>query len=405
MDDTSDEMVYAIRKYRNADYSTAITKFQKILSYNSSDKISWHYLGLSYRKIGKIEKSLICFDKVIYLDKSYSPAWVAKGNVFLYYGLLRKASDCYDIALYYDRNNHEIWRNKARVFSLLGLKKEERSCYKAISDLTGIHHKKLSDLQNNSNLSPINMPLKLQFSYVVRGIEGFLYQSIQEKIVCRCIKFKKMWPPGNLNNFFYQLAEDAWKVSHLEDLIANIQDVRITNEGDDARIIINMVQQIPYHSVYRDNYRIFAPYEVIYHQRGMCADKSILTSLLLAKMGYGSALFLFKTHMAAGIQVPKGYGSYGTNFCFIETTYPSIPSITAGQHEYGDSGKPITSKPELIPISYGKPLNSITEEIEDAKKWLGIKAAGLNLSYEMNLERNGLINKYGMRCNILPDVF
>lgn len=407
INEKSDEKNIGIREYLNSDYSSAIKKLQKYLSINSDDKIVWHYLGLSYRKVGIYEKSIICFDKVISLDKTYSAAWVAKGNTFLYCGIFRKASDCYDIALIYDKNNPEIWRNKAIVFSKLGLKKQEEVCYRAIFDITGIKENIKSYSNNPSNIKLLNTSLKIGFPYVVRGIQGFLFQSIQEKILCNCIKFKRMWPPHNLNDFFYHLSEDAWKVSHLEELISNIRDQNINSEGDDARIVINMVQQIPYHSVHREQYRIFAPYEVIYHQRGICADKSLLTALLLAKIGYGSALFLFEKdgHMAAGIQVPIGSGSYGTNFCFIETTRPAIPSITADKLEYASNQRRIKSKPELIQISYGKPLISINEEIDDAKIWIDIMESSSNLSEEQIQKYRFLIDKYGMRNNILPDVF
>lgn len=64
------------------------------------------------------------------------------------------------------------------------------------------------------------------------------------------------------------------------------------------------------------------PYETYYLGKGVCGDKSILLGKCLSLLNYDFALFIFDkaNHMAVGIKVPPGYGNYGTDYAFIETT-------------------------------------------------------------------------------------
>lgn len=64
------------------------------------------------------------------------------------------------------------------------------------------------------------------------------------------------------------------------------------------------------------------PYEVLYENLGICSDKSLLADVLIQKMGYGTAVFLFTQgqHMAIGVECPKTYSSYNSGYCFAETT-------------------------------------------------------------------------------------
>lgn len=68
------------------------------------------------------------------------------------------------------------------------------------------------------------------------------------------------------------------------------------------------------------------PYETLYLQKGVCADKSFLASMLLRDLGYGTALFTYDTenHMALGIQCPMQYSSYDSGYCYAETTSVGI---------------------------------------------------------------------------------
>ena len=64
------------------------------------------------------------------------------------------------------------------------------------------------------------------------------------------------------------------------------------------------------------------PYETLYRQTGVCSDKSLLATAILRQMGYGVALFAYEqdNHMAIGVQCPKDSSTYGSGYCYGETT-------------------------------------------------------------------------------------
>jgi len=55
---------------------------------------------------------------------------------------------------------------------------------------------------------------------------------------------------------------------------------------------------------------------------GICSDQSVLLGKLLVYSGYNVALFTFDEaeHIALGLKVPAGYGSFKTPYVYIETT-------------------------------------------------------------------------------------
>lgn len=75
-----------------------------------------------------------------------------------------------------------------------------------------------------------------------------------------------------------------------------------------------------YHHI--DEGTIRYPYETLFDGTGVCADKTILMAKLLAAQGYELAIFSYEraNHMALGLKVPSGYGMYGTQYTFVEST-------------------------------------------------------------------------------------
>jgi hypothetical protein len=71
-----------------------------------------------------------------------------------------------------------------------------------------------------------------------------------------------------------------------------------------------------------DGVSMLHPYELLYEQKGVCSDKSLLTVALLRQMGYGAALLAYEqdNHMAVGIACPKQFSTYGSGYCYAETT-------------------------------------------------------------------------------------
>jgi len=172
--------------------------------------------------------------------------------------------------------------------------------------------------------------------------------------------------------------------------INKIKNMNISND-DKARIIISLVQNIPYDDWAADTNTVTGkyPYEVLYTETGVCGEKSQLIVLFLKEFGFGTALFNFEieNHQAAGIKCPIEYSYKNSGYCFIEATTPNI--ITDSYGDYVGAGK-LISIPEISIMSDGYEFNPIEEisilnyynDIDKNKIELGIKIDELKIKLD-----------------------
>ncbi len=154
-------------------------------------------------------------------------------------------------------------------------------------------------------------------------------------------------------------------------LVKRIQNLAPDNKIQQARIAINIVQNIPYGFSEKTlffvgqeiNYSRY-PYEVLNENQGICGEKSTLLSFLLKELGYGVSIFYFaeENHEAVGIKCPVDRSFYGSGYCFIETDGPSI--ITDSSIVF-EGGIRLESTPEVILISKGISLPEKARETEN----------------------------------------
>ena len=113
----------------------------------------------------------------------------------------------------------------------------------------------------------------------------------------------------------------------------------LTSE-ETAAFALAFIQYLPYdyEKVAAGNNNPYYPFETLYLQKGVCADKSFLAVLWLRRLGYGAAILDFpdSNHSAAGIACPAADSLAGSGYCYVETTnYFPVgivpPSITNGQ--------------------------------------------------------------------------
>ncbi|HMA05979.1 MAG TPA: hypothetical protein VKO45_08655 [Methanomicrobiales archaeon] len=143
------------------------------------------------------------------------------------------------------------------------------------------------------------------------------------------------------------------------------------------------------------------PIETYTDGTGDCDDKSLLLAGLLAREGYGVALFYFgaETHMAVGI---KGYGCEyaGTGYGYVATTNVSLVGVPETNLAGGVN---LTSTPLVIPVANGTRLYGAcqqTRAIGKALERTGDRAVSLSkdlatLSARMNeLRSQGRFGEY-----------
>lgn len=239
-----------------------------------------------------------------------------------------------------------------------------------------------SILLNSSCISLEILPYEnRRLDYCVYGMKGQIYfkaypdvyryfSELSKKLSCK-------------ENPYLEILNNKEQGDFIRDLVKQIRAVTSARD-DQVRIAVSLVQEIDYdHSKSFSRYYtckggfliegnpIRLPYQVLYENKGVCSEKSLLLASLLKELGYGVVLLEYEeeNHMAVGIKCPKQYANYiynGTGYCFIETTGPSI--ITDSEGEYIGVGK-LKSKPKVIFVSDGYSFDSVSREYYDAREY------------------------------------
>jgi len=242
-------------------------------------------------------------------------------------------------------------------------------------------------------------PKDMIFSYILRGKKGsidfvvykgikdYLYSQHSSSYVCNpeCPTDKEI----ELN-----FLDEPQQKKLLLPLVKKIKE-KTLNKDDQARIAINLVQQIPY-AWFTVSLTEKYPYEVLYDNEGVCGEKSKLMVFILRELGYGVALFTFEEeqHQAVGIKCPYTYDYLNSGYCFIEAAAPLI--ITESTADYIGAGK-LDSTPKIIEIADGNSFDSVKEEYDDAKEWERINAIPETVIPQDTYNKwKNLVDKYGI---------
>lgn len=225
---------------------------------------------------------------------------------------------------------------------------------------------------SNDNTSTSQAMLKQFYDYnTTEGIELNAPKQIplinHYKDQPRKFSFLGKKPPNDWETSFYNLfLNDNADEAILQKLIQQFEEQASKLETTAVQLAIAYVQSIEYdfEKAAQTDFFLQYPYETVYFQKGVCADKSILLSKLLSLMDYDHVLMEFNkaNHMAIGIKVPASYGNFGTDYCFIETTNYTELGIIPENYVQGIK---LTESPNLI---FSKNNGQkIFEEIESYK--------------------------------------
>jgi hypothetical protein len=194
--------------------------------------------------------------------------------------------------------------------------------------------------KNQTPFPQLTDPVKKTYSWEYRGIKYSLSETLHGSVYGYYASQPKEYSyigagtaPADWEQDYYAM---FLKSNAGDPTIANLAD-DIASQGrkhgltGDQIVDLTMafVQAIPYddaraRNILADsgNTAMQYPYETLYREMGVCSDKSLLSYALLRQMGYGVALFAYEkdNHMAIGIQCPKEYSTYGSGYCYAETT-------------------------------------------------------------------------------------
>ena len=184
----------------------------------------------------------------------------------------------------------------------------------------------------------LEQPVAKTFQWNYRGtkyeLSLTLYQSVYEYYQNQPKTFSYAGElPANWEESYYGMFlkanESDSTIVNLADGLRKLGEQHRLSSDQVVELALAFVQAIPYDDTKASNILAKAnnetmlyPYETLFEQKGVCSDKSLLAVSILRKLGYGVAIFAYEqdNHMAIGIQCPKNYSTYGSGYCFGETT-------------------------------------------------------------------------------------
>lgn len=253
-------------------------------------------------------------------------------------------------------------------------------------------------------------PREISFEYTLNGEQGIIdfmaYKGIYDYLytVPRSIAYEE----GEISSradFKLKGINEKVQREFLLPLVIEIQNKAETKE-DQARIAISLVQNIPFGNSDASinfggssiNYFRY-PYQVLYDNEGVCGEKVELLAFLLRELGYGVSFFYFpeENHEALGIKCPTKESVANSEYCFIETTGPSI--LSENEINYVGYGR-IESIPQIFLLSNGFALPENMDEYKDAERMDKIKKSlerrEGRLDFYKYLMNQKLKKKYGL---------
>lgn len=219
--------------------------------------------------------------------------------------------------------------------------------------------------------------------------------------------------PSDIRDAFYGMflelrSEDQETINVLNRLSSLAQNIGLSGDEQMA-FVMSFVQYLPYdhEKLAAGNNNPYYPFETLYLDKGVCADKTFLAVLWLRRLGYGAAILDFpdSNHSAAGVACPAVDSLSGSGYCYIETTnYFPVgvvpPNITGGQAVIDESQLDLLfkadrlGKMEIKQSTSGKLFQgmktvkakaanilSLRSQLDQAKPALDIQKASLDASY------------------------
>jgi len=106
-----EKFALALQHQKKNNFKIAEKLYEEILKRDPNYAGAHNNLGVIFRAIGKIEKSISCYEKVIQIHPNYAGAHYNLGMVFNELGKPQKAKNCYEKAIQIDPNYSNAYWN------------------------------------------------------------------------------------------------------------------------------------------------------------------------------------------------------------------------------------------------------------------------------------------------------
>ncbi|GEM_PF-3895990 len=144
------------------------------------------------------------------------------------------------------------------------------------------------------------------------------------------------------------------------------------------------------------------PYEVVGNGKGSGFERDMLLAAILAKLGFGAAIFVFEEMnvTAVGVRCEEKFRFADTGYAIIDASGPAI--ITDKYRLYNGQRLPQTPDATIV-IATGRKLGGIGRELQDAKRLHALELKildGQKLTGAEAMEQETLLKNYGIRTEI-----
>ena len=204
--------------------------------------------------------------------------------------------------------------------------------------------------------------------------------------------------------YYDQFLADPLQDKIIAQIVKQLQNAaKIHNLQDDqiADLAAAFIQSIPYDEARSriitenpNNASPNYPYETLFLNRGVCADKTLLGWLIFHQLGYGVTIMAYPTanHMALGIACPKDNANYPSGYCYIETTQfyhiGLVPQAINGQVQLSSTSLPslqptgALANPQFLQKMPGQVYNGLSE----LKQLINLLQEQYNLKEQLDTE-------------------
>lgn len=206
------------------------------------------------------------------------------------------------------------------------------------SQLTPALQRRIRQVAPEKTFPQLRQPVSKTFAWNYKGVKYelplTLYRSVYEyyQNQPKTYSYEGQLPADweeDYYGMFLKADDNDPTIAELASRLKALGQKHDLNNDQIVELSLSFVQAIQYDDTKASNIlaktgneKMLYPYETLFEQKGVCSDKSLLEFSILRQLGYGVAIFAYEqdNHMAIGVQCPKSYSTYGSGYCYAETT-------------------------------------------------------------------------------------
>ena len=135
--------------YYNNNLDESVQYFDKDIEINPQDAVAWNNKGVALDDLGRYEEAIAAYDRAIEINSQLAEAWNNKGNALSGLGRYYEAIAAYDRAIMMEPPNPAAWNNKGNALCRLGIYEVAIAAY----NITNVMDPQCVEAWNNKGIA------------------------------------------------------------------------------------------------------------------------------------------------------------------------------------------------------------------------------------------------------------